>query len=53
MPNKMIPFPYEIKITHSDLRYNGIFYSIKNRRSGSLFIFYFIVSIVMALGRMV
>ena len=51
MPNKMIPFPYEIKITHSDFCYNGIYYSNKDGQSGSLFLFYFFISIIMALGR--
>ena len=41
MPNKMIPFPYEIKITHSDFCYYGIYYSNKDRHSGSLFLFYY------------
>ena len=53
MPNKMIPFPYEIKITHSDFCYFGIFYSNKDRQSGSLFLIYFSIFIIMALGRMV
>ena len=50
MPNKMIPFPYEIKISHSDFCYYGIYYSNKDKHSGSLF---FYISIIMALGRMV
>ena len=33
MPSKMIPFPYEIKITHPDFCYNGIYYSNKQRWS--------------------
>ena len=53
MPNKMIPFPYEIKITHSDFCYYGIHYSSKDRHSGSLFLFHFFISIIMALRRMV
>ena len=53
MPNKMIPFPTEIKITHSDFCYYGIYYSNKDRHSGSLFLFYFFIAIIMALGRMV
>ena len=51
MPNKMIPFSYEIKITHSDFCYYGIYYSKKDRHSGSLFLFYFFVSLIMALGQ--
>ena len=53
MPNKMIPFPYEIKITHSEFCYYGIYYSIKDRQSGNLFSFYRFISITMALERMV
>ena len=41
MPNKIIPFPYEIKITHSDFCYYGIYYSNKDRHSGSLFFILF------------
>ena len=48
MPNKMIPFPCEIKITYCDFCYYGIYYSNQDRQSGSLFL-----SIIMALGRMV
>ena len=40
MPNKMIPFPYQIKITHFDFCYHSIYYSNKDRQSGSLFLFY-------------
>ena len=29
MPNKMVLFPYEIKITHSDFCYYGIYYPNK------------------------
>ena len=53
MPNKMIPLPCEIKITHSDFCYHGIYYSIKDRQSGSLFLFHFFISIIMAFVRMV
>ena len=28
MPNKMISFPYEVKITHSDFCYYGIYYGV-------------------------
>ena len=52
MPNKIIPFPYEIKIAHSNFCYYGIYYSNKDRRSGNLFLFYFFIFIVMALERM-
>ena len=41
MPNKMIPFPYQNKITHSDFCYSGIYYSSKDRQSESLFLFHF------------
>ena len=44
MPNKMIPFPYEIKLTHSDFCYDGIYCSNKDGHSGSLFLFYFFIS---------
>ena len=40
MPNKMIPFPCEIKITPSDFCYYGIYYSNEDRHSGSLFIIF-------------
>ena len=50
MPNKMIPFSYEIKITHSDFCYYGIYYSNEDRHSGRLFLFHFIVCITIALG---
>ena len=40
MLNKMIPFHYEIKITHSDFCYYGIYYSNKNRVEA---FFYFIL----------
>ena len=53
MPNKMIPFPYEIKITHSEFCYYGIYYSNNDRQSGSLFFILFYCSVIMALGRMV
>ena len=45
MPNKMIPFLFEIKITHSDFCFYGIYYSDKERQSGTFFLFYFIISI--------
>ena len=38
----MIPFPYDIKITYSDFYYYGIYYSNKDRHSGSLFVVFFI-----------
>ena len=41
MPNKMIPFPYEIKITHSDFCYYDIYFSNKECYSGSLFLSFF------------
>ena len=43
MPSKMIPFAFEIKITHFDFCYYGIYYSDKDRHNGSFFylIFYF------------
>ena len=41
MHKKTIPFPYEIKITHSDFCNYSIYYSNKDRRSGSLFILLF------------
>ena len=53
MPNKMIPFPYEIKITQSDFCCYGIYYSIKFRRIGSLFLFDFFISNIIALERIV
>ena len=53
MLNKMISFPYEIKIAHSDFCCFGIYYSIKLRQSGSLFLFCFFIAIIMALERMV
>ena len=53
MPNEMIPFPYEIKITHSDFCCCGIYYSNKDRHGGSVFLFYFFILIIMALGRKV
>ena len=49
MSSKTIPFPYEIKITHSEFCYYGtIYYFNKDRRSGNLFLFLFFT----ALGRM-
>ena len=46
MPDKMIPFPYEIKVTYSDFCYYGIYCSNKDRHSGSLFfLFNFFISI--------
>ena len=48
MPNKMIPFPQQLKITHFDFCYYSIYYSSKDRHSESLFF-----CIIMALGRMV
>ena len=42
MPNKMIPFPYDKKITHFDFCYYGIYYSDEDRQSGSLFYFIFL-----------
>ena len=53
MPNKMIPSPFEIKIILFDFCYYGSFYSNTQGQSGSLLLFYFFISIVMALGRMV
>ena len=53
MPNKMISFPYEIKIIRSDFCYYGIYSSNKDRQSGRIFSFYFFISIIMALGRIV
>ena len=54
MLNKMIPFPCEIKITHSDFCYYSIYYSDKDRHSASLFLFnFFFISVIMTLGRMV
>ena len=41
MHKKMIPFPYEIKIAHSDFCYCSIYYSNKDWQSGSLFILFF------------
>ena len=52
MPSKMIPFPYKTKITHSGFCYYGIYYSNTDRQGGS-FLFYFFISIIMALGRTV
>ena len=49
MPNEMILFSPEIKITHSDFCYYGIYYSNKDRRSGDLILFLFFISILMAL----
>ena len=40
MPNKMIPFSYEKKITQSGFCYYGIYYSNKDRQSGSLSYFF-------------
>ena len=53
MPNKMIAFSYEIKIIHSDFCFYGIYNFNIDRQSGSLFLFYFFISIIMALGIMV
>ena len=51
MPYKMIPFPYEIKITHSDFCYYMVFtFLIK---IDTVEAFYFFISIIMALRRMV
>ena len=41
MPNKMIPFPYEIKVSHSDFCYCSIRYSNKDKHSASLFFILF------------
>ena len=51
MPTKMIPFPYGIKITHSDFCCDGI-YTIPTKIDRVEAFIYFI-SIIMALGRMV
>ena len=55
MPNKMIPFPYGIKITHSDFSYCGIYYSNKDGHwiEWKPFFILFFISVIMALGRMV
>ena len=55
MPNKMIPFPYEIKITHSDFCCYSIYCTIliEIDRAEAFFLFYFFISIIMALGRIV
>ena len=54
MPNKMIPFPDEIKITtHSHCCYYGIYSSNKDKQSASIFYFIFSISIIMTLGRVV
>ena len=44
MLSKIIPFSYEIKITNSDFCYYVVYYSNKGRHSGSLFSFYFFIS---------
>ena len=41
MPNEMIPFSFEIKITHSYFCYYGIYYSNKDGQNESLFLIYF------------
>ena len=41
MPNKMIPFRYEIKITYSDFCCYDIYYSNKDRQSESFCILFF------------
>ena len=41
MLNKIIPFPYEKKITPSDFSEYGIQYSNKDKQSGSFFYFIF------------
>ena len=41
------------KITVSDSCSYSIYYSNKDRYSASLFLFYFFISVIMALGRMV
>ena len=41
MPNKIIPCPYEIKLTHSDFCCYGFYYSYEDRQCRSLFLFYF------------
>ena len=51
MPNKMVTFPYEVKITHSDFCFYDIYYSNKDCHGGSLFLLLF--SIIMAVERMV
>ena len=53
MPNEMIPFSFEIKITHSYFCYYGIYYSNKDGQNESLFLIYFFISIIMALECMV
>ena len=61
MPNKMIPFPYEIKSTYCTgslliliaVTMARYFSSNKDRQSGSLFLFYFFIFVIMALGHMV
>ena len=53
MPNKMIPFPNEIKLTHSDFCYYVIYYSNKDKQSGSIFFilfFYFYYYGIRTLG---
>ena len=52
MPNKMIPFPYKIKIT-PDFCYYGIYYSNTDRQNKSLFLIHFFIFIIMAVRRMV
>ena len=44
----MIPFPNEIKITYSDFYYYGIYFSNKDRESGSHFLLCFFISIIIA-----
>ena len=53
MPNKTILFPFEIKIAHSDFCFYGIYYFNKDRPSESLFLFFYFISIITALGCMV
>ena len=48
----MIPFPHQIKITHSDFCYYGI-YILKKIDIVEAFFISFFASIIKALGRMV
>ena len=41
MPNKMIPFPYEIKITHSDFCYYFVFTIVIKIDRVEAFFFFF------------
>ena len=53
MLNKLIPFPYEIKITHLISVTTVFTISIKSVAVEAFFLFYFFISVIMALGRMV